>query len=323
MIELIKDKHVLFITTKNLSYIRNTQEIDIIQQNSKCAHIIGSNSNTYLIRLLCVFFRLLFTNCKKYDVVFIGFAPQLILPFFSIKFRHNTVIIDFFISIYDTFVNDRQKFHPRTFFSFILHRWDEFTLRKANFVICDTKADMQYFQKEFHANNIPMEVLYLKADNSIFYPISVPPSAQTDKLFKVLYFGSILPLQGIDIILSAFEQLKDIKNISLCIIGPLPKEKLLTQDNFRYISWLSQKELALEIASADVCLAGHFHPSIEKARRTIPGKAYIYEAMNKKMILSDNAANHELFSPDENHFFVPMGDSFALANLILYIKTIS
>ena len=41
------------------------------------------------------------------------------------------------------------------------------------------------------------------------------------------------------------------------------------------------------------------------------------------MILSDNAANHELFSPDENHFFVPMGDSFALANLILYIKTIS
>ena len=35
MIDLVKNKKVLFITTKNLDYIRNSQEINIIKKNSK------------------------------------------------------------------------------------------------------------------------------------------------------------------------------------------------------------------------------------------------------------------------------------------------
>ena len=80
-------------------------------------------------------------------------------------------------------------------------------------------------------------------------------------------------------------------------------------------------EIAEKIAQADLCLGGHFNDSIMKAKRTIAGKTYIYRAMKKPMILGENAANHELFSSgDKDVYFVKMGDSAALAELILKIR---
>ena len=100
----------------------------------------------------------------------------------------------------------------------------------------------------------------------------------------VLYFGSILPLQGVDVVLETIRKLKGRDDIFFDIIGPIPQSlQKPIQSNVRYTDWLSQEELAERIASADLCLAGHFNGSIAKADRTIPGKAYIYEAMKKKM----------------------------------------
>ena len=85
--------------------------------------------------------------------------------------------------------------------------------------------------------------------------------------------------------------------------------------------WLSQEDLAKHIDFADLCLAGHFNASIEKAKRTIPGKAYIYRAMEKPMILGENSANHELYSQqEEGIYFVEMGSGEKLAEKICEIQ---
>ncbi len=78
--------------------------------------------------------------------------------------------------------------------------------------------------------------------------------------------------------------------------------------------------MANHIAYVNLCLARHFIGSIKKADRTIPGKAYIYEAMDKTMILGDTTANHELFSEDANHLFVRCGDARALAKVMLALE---
>ena len=88
-------------------------------------------------------------------------------------------------------------------------------------------------------------------------------------------------------------------------------------DNIAYIDWLPQEQLAQYIGQADLCLAGHFHAEIAKAKRTIPGKAYIYKAMKKPMILGDNPANRELFHQNADTVFVEMGSAKALADAIL------
>lgn len=318
--EIVDKKHVLFITTKNLDYIRNSQEIHLLKELGANVEVIGSASSSYAKRLFHVYWRLLTISVKRFDIVFAGFSPQLIVPFWRWKFRHKILIEDFFISLYDTLVHDRQKFRSSGFIGRLLHRLDANTLSGADLIICDTKAHGQYFSTEFGQGDLPLLPLYLEADRSIYYPRDLH---HTDHRLHVLYFGSILPLQGLPVILDAIRLLLPRRDIEFTIIGPIPKDmNPPVSDRIHYIPWLSQQKLAEEIAMADLCLAGHFHPSIAKASRTIPGKAYIYEAMNKPMILGDNPATRERETKwTVPTFYVPMGDAAALADCILAFKS--
>ncbi|MCD7819306.1 MAG: glycosyltransferase [Lachnospiraceae bacterium] len=314
----LENKKVLFITTKNLDYIRNTQEIELLRQNARELKVLGSLKKSYPIRLLLVYFRLLTMSMKPYDVVFIGFSPQLVLPFWGWRFRKKIVGIDFFISVYDTMVCDRKKFRDGGVLSGLCRWLDRKTLRRSDFCVCDTNAHGDYFSTEFGVPREQFHTLYLKADTSIYYPRKVEKPQEVKNRFVVLYFGSVLPLQGIEVITDAMRALAEDERLFFYFIGPVPEQ--IQASNIRYIDWLPQKELAEHIAFADLCLAGHFRADIGKARRTIPGKAYIYRAMNKPMILGDNPANRELFTDKtEGIYFVPMGNASALKERILEI----
>ncbi len=314
---LIKGKKVLFITTKNIDYIRNSQEIRLIEHNAELTDMIYSGRQQYVCRIIEIWIKICLYNLKKIDVVFVGFAPQLMLPFFYWKLRNKLIIIDFFISVYDTLIHDRKIFKDKGIVSELCHWLDSITLKKADYIITDTNADAKYFIKEFKSNADKFETLYLEADSSIYYPREQHKRGDLANKFVVVYFGSILPLQGVGVVLDTIKLLKDQENIYFQIIGPISnKYDKPMQYNVEYIDWLSQEELADYIANADLCLAGHFNGEIDKASRTIPGKAYIYEAMKKKIIFGDNLANHELFFEDEYHRFVEMGSVRELSKLI-------
>lgn len=310
-------KHVLYIATKNSDYLRIEQEISLLKKHAKKVDVIVSSRKSYLLRLLYVYWKTLF-HFEDFDVVFIGFSPQLILPIFLWRFRKKTIIIDFFISIYDTLVFDRKKFKNNSTISALLKKIDMFTLRVCNLIICDTNEHSKYFINELEAAPNKTTVLYLNADSKYYYPKnSIRPEQLKDK-FIVLYFGSVLPLQGIEIIIEAISRINS-NDIHFILIGPL-KDKLKSEKlkNVTFINWLPQKELSSHIAFSDLCLAGHFNDDIKKAKRVIPGKAYIYEAMNKRMILGDNAANRERYPMHyDNIEFIKMGSATDLTKTIL------
>jgi len=320
MKEKIFNKNILFITTKNLDYIRNTQEIRFLEKHGRKVKIIGSKSKYYLIRLLKVYYETLISKLQNVDVVFIGFAPQLVLPIFAWKFKSKYIVIDFFISMYDTLVYDRRKFPSNSCMAHKLHELDKKTLDAADSVIVDTREHGKYFMDEFQCNPIKVQVLYLEADKKIYFPQKSRKPPEYCNKFLIHYFGSILPLQGVEIVIGAAIKLQHIKAIHFEIIGPInTKIQTVALDTITYIDWLPQEKLAEHISWADLCLAGHFAENINKAKRTIPGKAFIYEAMGKTMILGDNNANRELYHEDENHYFVEMGNADMLAKKILTI----
>lgn len=318
MKKIISGKKIVFISSKNLDYLRNVQEINLLKKNAASVDVIGSEKKSYIKRILEVYYKIFRYDFSRVDVVFVGFAPQLILPVWYSKFKEKTLIVDFFISVYDTFVNDRKKFKDNSIISKFMKKIDEFVLEKADFYVADTKQHSNYFQEEFGALKEKENILYLEADIKYYYPKYIQKPMELKDKYIVLYFGSILPLQGIEIILETVEKLKRNKHIYFYLIGPIPKKnKKVNNENVKYIDWVSQSELADYIAMADLCLAGHFNGDIGKAKRTIPGKAYIYEAMKKKMILGDNKANRELFQEDEYHMYVQMGNVNALTDKIL------
>ncbi len=311
-IEAIQDKKVIFITTKNLDYLRNTQEMKIISKHALEVEIIGSMKKVYIQRLVEVYSKYIFTKVSSYDVIFCGFAPQLMLPLLKIK-KSKVLIIDFFISCYDTLVFDRRVFRERTFIAKLIKMIDVKTLNLADMVIGDTKTHCAYFCDEFKQPPSKFEVLYLEADKNIYYPREKKEVKLSEEK-KVLYFGSILPLQGIEVVLEASTLLPDI---TFMVIGPVKNVDKESMRNVKFISWLPQENLADTIAEADLCLAGHFNADIMKAKRTTPGKAYIYEAMGKPMILGDNLATRELYDESQpGIYFVEMGSGEKLAEKI-------
>lgn len=264
---------------------------------------------------------MLILNKKYFDIIFIGFLPQLILPFlYNKKNKKQIIVIDFFISLYDTLVNDRKKVKQNSIISKILKKIDEKTLEKADKIIVDTKESAKYYEKEFNAPSSKVKVLYIKANDEIYSPYVKPIEKESEKDFVVLYFGTILPLQGIDIILKSAELLKKHTNIKFIIIGNIQPNKKYT--NIKFLPFMQENLLARYIKMADLCLVGHFNNEIEKAKRTIPCKAYICKAMNKKMILGKNKANLEIFNDNaQNIYYVEMGEPNKLAEMIYNISS--
>ena len=220
-------------------------------------------------------------------------------------------------------MNDRKRFKPESLVAKMLHKLDRFTIAKSDELIVDTRAHGQYFLNEFSENDIKSHVLYLEADSRYYYERDqIKPLNLKDK-YIVLYFGTVLPLQGVEVVLESMKQLGDDKKIHFVFIGPLPKDLKSIVDNSPNITmfeWLDQEKLADWISVSDLCLAGHFNGEIKKAQRTIPGKAYIYEAMGKKMILGDCESNKERY-PEQysNVEFVGMGSGTELAHKIKQI----
>ena len=318
-VKYVDGMRVLFVTTKNIDYIRNTQEIKMLENEAHTVKKVYSDRKNYIGRIIEIWFKLLTCKSSDFDCVFIGFSPQLVFPFFW-KFRKKKIIIDFFISVYDTLINDRKKIKKEGLAAAFCHRLDAYVIKKSDIVIADTKADRDYFINEFSEGKDKFEVLYLEADKTVYYPRAKDNQKYHNK-FVVLYFGSILPLQGVDIVLETVKLLKNYDDIVVQMIGPIPNsyDKPI-QDNVEYIEWLPQEELAIYIANADLCLAGHFNANIDKAKRTIPGKAYIYNAMDKTMILGDNAANRERFNETSKCQFIQMGNAEKLKNEIITLS---
>ncbi len=315
-----KGKKILFLTTKNLSYIRNAQEIAFFRQYGKECRVVGSESRHYPVRVLKTWLWGLIQLARfRPQVIVAGFAPQLLLPFLWLGRRlRREVWIDFFISLWDTLVDDRKRLRPESLGARFFYWLDRKTLSLADLYLTDTQADREYFAQALGARRDRGVVWYLQADTSLYFPRMQKKPEEWKDRFVVLYFGSILPLQGVETVLEAVGLLRQEERIQFLLIGPLGKipeaEKIQGQKNVVCHTWLPQETLAENISMADLCLAGHFNKEIGKARRTIPGKAYIYKAMGKPMILGDSPANHELYPADgKTIYYVPQGDAAALA----------
>ncbi|MGA2940358.1 MAG: glycosyltransferase [Syntrophobacteraceae bacterium] len=328
LLKITDGKMVLFITPSDADYIRNRQEINILQKSARHLDIIAPRdihgvNPTGIMRILLTNLKVVAANIKKYDVIFIGGIPQLIVPFIQFRLRKKVLIIDFFISIYDTLVHDRQVLSPPNPLSRVLKMLDRKALTGADHVIVDTREHAAYFSGMFGVGSDKMTVMYLEADKQIYYPRNVARPRDLRDKFVVFFFGAMNPLQGAEVILESAGILEEHGSIVFIIIGPYEKIRnfgLYSKlKNVRFAArWLPQTEIAGYIATSDVCLAGHFNADVEKAARVIPGKAYSYLAMERPVILGDNPANRELFLTEtKNVHFVKMGDPEALADKIL------
>lgn len=313
---------VCFIAGREPTYSRNSVILKGLREQGINIIECTDCSSSYSTRYLNVLRRFALTNKKDLNLIFIGFLGQPLVPIIK-RLTNKPIILDAFLSTYDTMCFDRKKFKPNSPGGRLFYWLDKHSCELADRVLLDTNSNIDYFVETFGLDRKKFERVFVGADESIFYPREV--KGQDDK-FRILYYGTYHPLQGIEYIVKAAKLLESNEDIEFEIVGKGPEHKRLVElaqeldvRNIKFIDWIRYKNLPLEIAKADICLAGHFS-GIDKARKVIAGKTFQFIAMKKPVIIGDNPANRELFENRQNVLMCPMADADALAGAILELR---
>ena len=265
----------------------------------------------------------------RYDVMLVGYIGHFDMPlaWLLTRFPRRPLVFSPLISLYDTLVDDRRSIADGTFMSRFLRWLDRQTCAKADLVLLDTEAHIDYFVEEF---NLPR-----KRFARVFVG-AVEPDAPSeggsgegahgytpaeDTPFRVMFVGKFIPLHGLPFMLEAANRLKDVPDIVFDFVGSgqMTDEihetaRRLNLENVRFTDWIPYEQLHRFLQGWGVCL-GIFGTS-DKAVRVIPGKVFVALSAGKAVITADSPAIRELLADGESAVLCRRGDPEALAGAI-------
>ena len=215
------------------------------------------------------------------------------------------MVIDYFVSLHETVVDDRNIVSSTSLTAKVLRSVDALSVKLATLILADTPEDVEAFAKETSTAPSKWRTVWVGADGDIYQP--TPAASSPEKV--VLFYGTYIPLQGIDFIVRASLLLPKEYRIRPRI------EKIIRELNapIELLNSVSETELPAEIAQASVCL-GIFGTGA-KSSRVIPNKVFQCMAMGKAVITADTpAVRNHLGSAVAT---VPAGDPQGLANAIV------
>ena len=221
------------------------------------------------------------------------------------------VVMDFFVSLHETVITDRQLGSQKSVKAFLLRKIDTWSAQWATAVIADTPENADAFSQ---ATNTPREkwkVVRVGADPSIYQPRSdARPEPKS-----VLFYGTYIPLQGIHTVVRAAKFLPSDYTVRLIGNGQLRSEIEMLVAELRspvqLIDQVAERELPSHIARAEICL-GIFGVG-PKTQKVIPNKVYQCLAMGRPVITGASPAVSIL---KDVVLTVPVGDPEALASAI-------
>ena len=239
------------------------------------------------------------------------------------RFPRRKLLFDAFISLYDTNVCDRRRvsrWHPRAWLWYIV---DFVSCHLADEVIIDTEEHKKYSVRAFRLHPKKIRVIYLTSRPDLFFPKNRNSQLATRNSFNVLFYGSYIPLHGIEYILYATAILQDtFPRVHFTLIGSGQEQHtmfaLAKKLHLRHVTFLPPvplHELPSRIHTADLCL-GIFGTS-GKVKRVIPHKVLDAVACGIPVITADTPAMRERFCDHRLVTLCRQGDPHSIAEAIL------
>jgi len=310
--------NILFLSGREPGYARNNIIRKGLLKNKVQLIDCTSSSKNIFFRYTSVVFKFFSNYFKKYDLIYIGFYGQPLVPIIRL-FTKKPIIFDAFLSTYDTLVHDTKKIKKNTFLSRLAHKLDEVSCKLADVILLDTDEHISYFVKEFGIPKKKFHRIFIGADNEIFKPARSRKKGR----FKVEFHGNFIPLQGAEYIVQAAKMLEKY-DIGFIMIGAGQAfnkcHDLAKKLKLKNISFKGKKpvdKIPEYISRSDIGL-GIFGKT-DKAKRVIPNKAYEIVAMKKPLVTADTKASRELFS-DNDVIFCKIADPDSLSKAILKLR---
>lgn len=251
---------------------------------------------------------------RKYDLMLLGYAGQFdVFPARVLCWlAGRPLALDVLMSLY-LIATERQLPTRHVL------RWLEYlAYRLPDLLLLDTPEQAEWFEQTYHIPRAKFQLVPLGADENIFKPLPPRPS---DGKFRVLYYGTFIPLHGVACIIRAAALLRDRAQFEFCLIGQGPEraqaEALTLQlglPNVTFRDWVPLTELPSYAAQADVLL-GVFGTT-EQSKRTVQNKIYQGLAMAKPVITGDAPAVRAVLTHRVNVYLVERDNPTTLAEAI-------
>lgn len=257
----------------------------------------------------------------KHDCVLVcypAFIDAVVIRPFA-WMRGTPVVMDWFLSAYDTVVLDRKLIKHQSLLSRLLYRLEWMSIRSASLIFMDTRAHAERMELLFGLPAGKCGAVWVGVESERFKPPHVPsvPAPAT-----VLFYGQFIPLHGIATIVSSAALLRNTP-VRWIIVGSGQEQQnvddLIAElglSSVERIAWVDYDSLPEFLCSAAICL-GIFGES-EKAASVIPNKVFQILACGRPLITRDSPAMRELVNPEDPAVrLVPAKDPQALADAVL------
>ena len=238
----------------------------------------------------------------------------------------NRVVFDPLATRFETKILDWQRKPEGSLAAWWNYKIDSWAFRLSHLILADTQAHKEYFCRSYGLPEGKVAVLPVGYDETIYAPSSGPAQEGANFPATVLFFGSFVPLHGVETVVQAAALIfRQDPSLRFRLIGSgqtMPRARSLASElglqNIEFKGWLPQPDLVREIASSDICL-GIFGRT-EKARRVVPHKVFQAMGMKKPVVTLQTPAAREFFRHRENIYLCSSPDPECLAKAILELR---
>ena len=134
------------------------------------------------------------------------------------RVRRIPLVVDFFTSMYESAVYDRKQVAAGSLTARRFRLIDGLALRLADVALVDTHANADYAARTFGVPREKLVVVPVGAFTEWFHP-GVEPAVPRQEGLLVQFYGTYIPLHGIETILRAAEQLRARGDVRFELLG--------------------------------------------------------------------------------------------------------
>lgn len=258
---------------------------------------------------------------EEFDVILVNqLSPVMMgIPAMAYKKKKKKKIVFYCLDLWPDSLAaggvNQNSFIYRTFY-----KMSQWIYRSADLLLVTSSTFENYFKETLNIKNIKVKYLPQYAEDLFENAEVISHKTKNDK-FKFVFAGNIGDMQSVDTIIKAANELKDVENIEIHIVGEgskLEECRQLSGDlklsNIIYHGRKPIEEMPLYYEMADAMLV------TLKANKvlslTLPGKVQSYMASGKPIIGSIDGETRSIVERAECGFTCPAEDYKALAILM-------
>ena len=306
---------------KHNDYVRARALRTAVSSAPDTQMVLVRNRHTNLLRFIEGPLRIckarIFDRPDAYVITFRGYEMLL---FMRLTLVRKPIIFDELIN-FTEWMTEHGRI-PSTGFRYRLFRgWNRWMVKTCRTILADTDAHAEKSAKLNKLSIDTYQVIAVNTDESLFAPL---PATEDRKEFTVLYYGSMLPLHGVEYVLEAAKRLRREPGIRFHFIGGkrgsgIARACQAAADSGARVtheSWVPFEELPAVIHRSSLILGGPFG-NTQQSQFVVTGKTYQALACGAPVLVGSNRV-HEGFTDKVNCLVVPQADAAALAEAITW-----